>query len=75
MEPKWYLMLTELLERLLELNPAAVDFHLVLLLDGSRDVLAGDGTEDPVFRSNLEADDDRLVVDLLGKLPGLLPLF
>src|SRR3984893_4437223 len=68
------LVFAQLLERLLELDPPAVDLDLGLLLDGFRDVLARDGTEDLVFCPHLEPDDDRLVVDLLGQLPGGLLL-
>src|SRR3981081_1834666 len=71
---QWDLVFAQLLERLLELDPPAVDLDLVLLLDGFGDVLARDGTEDLVFGSHLEPDDDRLVVDLLGQLPGPLLL-
>src|SRR5215469_4059561 len=67
-------VLAELLQGILQLDPAPVDVHLVLEPQRGGDVVVGDGAEDLVLGSDLEPDHDGLVVDDLRQLLGLVAL-
>src|SRR5437660_1960070 len=69
-----HLVLAQLLQRVLDVDLAAVDVHLVLQAQRGGHVVVGDRAEHLVLGADLEPDHHRLVVDELGQLPGLVAL-
>src|SRR5919204_2828723 len=61
------LVLAERFDGVLQRDPMSVDIHLVLLVKRLGDVRRGDRAEGLTFFPDLQADDDRAVVDLVGQ--------